>query len=1642
MNGNVFECYEEQSDRRQYAKTLEVLDGYVRKTLKYSEDLAPLFADTMAVPMVDMPDDLDDDAGLTMKMIFAEEVKTYVKRNHTLKSNLATVYAVIWGQCSDDMKAKVKTHDDYKDKTANNDCFWLLKQIKSITLQFDQSRNGFIALLDAQTSFLNCRQLQGQSAEDYVECLRGWAETIEYHGGTVAANYKLVPFQDQDGNGRSTEERKEIARERTLAIALIRSADPTRYGTLITDLSNQYAMGIDQYPTDLLSAQSLLVNYRTPTNTSVRTDTPRSQPTGSPEASAMTFAQRGEIAGNNGVLHDGIVCYNCQSLGHYAGDCPDRQGSTTSGTTLTQYAYMLAQTGDPGIDPKWILLDSQSTISVFKNADMLSNIRRSPYVLRALTNGGYQDSNMVGDFPNLGKVWYNRESIANILSLAEVRKVCRITMDSADEPAMFVHRLDGTVMKFLEHPSGLYVFSCNNDTNDNVTGYTMLSTVAEQKKLFSRREIQSANAARDLYRKIGRPAEAEFQSILRNNLIRNCPVTPDDAKRALIIYGPDIAVIKGKTTRSRAAPRAPTFVAEPIPAPILEHHHNVTLCADFFFVQGLPFFHTISRGIGFRTVDLVPDRTKTTILRKIRSAVRLYHLRGLQVCDVHADSELECVREDLQPIALNIVPADSHVGEVERSIRTIKERLRSCAHGLPFKRLPRVLINHMVIDAVRCLNQFPWANGISDTMSPACIVTGAANPEYNQMRIEFGTYVQVFEDNDPSNTLQARSLGAIALTPTGNAQGDYYFMSLATGNKISRHNWTELPMTDTAIARVEALAAHEGQPPIQARGLVVEWRTDHHIDNDEYDRDYEPAAHQPIDDFNPADFDAIDDHEVADLLHDGPHPTVLDDAPPVEPNPGDPNTIDVDDVALVYDDYIQNEHNNENQGAHLEQGAPMEETATIEEANQEAGSDNDYEVADQGALAGEHGPHNPRQRRVATSEQFKQAIDAPHSNKSYFPPRQLVQRGFRTTMPYADDNTNKRIFGYVMNQMTAKAGIKKHGKAAEAALMREFAQLEELDVYEPVSANSLTREQRTGALRAINLIKEKRDGRLKGRTVADGRPQRSLYDKSQTASPTVSTDALMLSIMIDAHEGRDVATADVAGAYLKADMDDFVVMKFTGESVDILCNMNPEHTNFVSNEKGNKVLYVRLVKAIYGCVKSALLWYDLFHNTLKEMGFVLNPYDSCIANCTINGKQCTIAWYVDDNKISHVDPDVVTSIIEKIEERFDKMTVTRGTEHIFLGMHIHYTGKGTAVITMKEYLKEALSESGMAITREVATPAQKCLFEVDEESPFLSQNEAEIFHSVVAKLLYVSIRARADLLLAVSFLCTRVSKSTKQDQQKLRRVLEYINGSMDVEYTIGADDMGKMRSWVDAAFAVHPDMKSHTGGVMSFGTGGIICKSTKQKLNTKSSTEAEFVGASDYLPNTLWVKMFLEAQGYKIQESFFEQDNESAIKLEKNGRISAGPKSRHINIRYFWIKDRSVDEGITIRHCPTLEMLGDFFTKPLQGNLFRTFRNVLLGAAHVDTLTASSLATAEERVGKIRADCHRTGVKGIVDTREYSTTVKTVQPLPRVTWADVVKGTTQGKAIRGQEKMLKCSVSNKSVSRPLSRNNPVSKVKV
>jgi hypothetical protein len=231
-------------------------------------------------------------------LIWAEEVKEYVKRSRQLRSNLATVYAVAWGQCSKAMKAKLKSLDEHTRRSADNDCAWLLVHIRAVTLQFESGRNSILSLMDARTSFLTCKQVQQQTTEEYLNALRGWAETIESYGGSVGEHHGLVKETDSDGNMRDVAARTAIARDRTLGMALIRGADPQRYGTLIIDLANQHAMGIDRYPQDLTAAYALLVTYKTPTNSRGRRPTANNPTT---REDGIMFAQADAVPGTNGI---------------------------------------------------------------------------------------------------------------------------------------------------------------------------------------------------------------------------------------------------------------------------------------------------------------------------------------------------------------------------------------------------------------------------------------------------------------------------------------------------------------------------------------------------------------------------------------------------------------------------------------------------------------------------------------------------------------------------------------------------------------------------------------------------------------------------------------------------------------------------------------------------------------------------------------------------------------------------------------------------------------------------------------------------------------------------------------------------------------------------------------------------------------------------------------------------------------------------------------------------------------------------------------------------------------------------------------------------------------------------------------------
>ena len=143
-----------------------------------------------------------------------------------------------------------------------------------------------------------------------------------------------------------------------------------------------------------------------------------------------------------------------------------------------------------------------------------------------------------------------------------------------------------------------------------------------------------------------------------------------------------------------------------------------------------------------------------------------------------------------------------------------------------------------------------------------------------------------------------------------------------------------------------------------------------------------------------------------------------------------------------------------------------------------------------------------------------------------------------------------------------------------------------------------------------------------------------------------------------------------------------------------------------------------------------------------------------------------------------------------------------------------------------------------------------------------------------------------------------------EDYRKLIRLMKHLNITKDIPLTLEANNSGCIRWWVDTSFAVRPDMKSHSGAMMSMGQGAAISGSKKQKLNTKISTESELVGVDDYMPMIIWVKYFLESQGYTVSNNLLHQENQSSIKLEQNGKASSGKRTRHIEIRYYFLTDR------------------------------------------------------------------------------------------------------------------------------------------
>ena len=434
--------------------------------------------------------------------------------------------------------------------------------------------------------------------------------------------------------------------------------------------------------------------------------------------------------------------------------------------------------------------------------------------------------------------------------------------------------------------------------------------------------------------------------------------------------------------------------------------------------------------------------------------------------------------------------------------------------------------------------------------------------------------------------------------------------------------------------------------------------------------------------------------------------------------------------------------------------------------------------------------------------------------------------------------------------------------------------------------------------------------------------------------------------------------------------------------VEMLVKIAPKvyEAYVMTDKKGNKQILVECLNALYGTMVASLLYYEKFTKSLKKNGYKVNPYDACVWNKKIGGKQCTICFHVDDCKISHTSKQVVDQTIEWLRRDYEnifedgsgKMKVSRGKVHKYLGMTLDFTTKGQVKISMVDYVKEIVdawdktpqldSDGFTTVISKRGKKGKKCaapddLFKIDEDATKLSTQMSTAFHNIVAKALYMVKRARPDASVSIAFLTTRVRSPDIDDWRKLNHLIDYLRSTIDLPLILGADNSGVLNWYLDASFAVHPNMRGHTGGGLTMGRGFPIVTSTKQKLNTRSSTESELVGVDDMMPSILWTRYFLKAQGYHVSDNIIFQDNKSTMLLERNGKASSSRRTKHINVRYFFITDRIAKGEVRVEWCPTKEMIADFMTKPLQGSVFRNFRDLIMGS--LSTKEAANVVTRD-----------------------------------------------------------------------------------
>ena len=485
------------------------------------------------------------------------------------------------------------------------------------------------------------------------------------------------------------------------------------------------------------------------------------------------------------------------------------------------------------------------------------------------------------------------------------------------------------------------------------------------------------------------------------------------------------------------------------------------------------------------------------------------------------------------------------------------------------------------------------------------------------------------------------------------------------------------------------------------------------------------------------------------------------------------------------------------------------------------------------------------------------------------------------------------------------------------ACKEEMASLRERDVYEIVD-----RPKNCRVVKNRWVFDLKTDGRKKARLVAKGFSQIPDLDYDQIFSPVVRYETVRIMLAVCSLDDWIIEALDVKTAFLYGKLDETIYMEL------------PEGMSLDYGKPGAKVMLLK--RALYGLKQAARQWWLELRRSMKKLGF-----GRCYSDCgmfvlrTKNGKVVIALIYVDDGLFVGNDPEFVKA--KKAE--FMAMWECRdlGACKEFLRMDITRS-KGKITIDQSNYLMKVLKRFEMDSAKPVQTPLPEGYIPLPSTEP-VNKPRQTLFQQIIGSLLYLALGTRPDIAYAVAKMSQMASNPTKDHVDKALRICAYLNGSRDLKITYDGSSRQGLIGFTDADWGgdAGNKHKSQTGFVFTLANGAVFWESRAQKTIAMSSTESEYMAASDCASQAAWAdNLFIEAMLPDQKPIPINCDNEAAIFNAQNPVTNR--KTKHIALQFHRIRDY-IDEGkIHLYHIDGKENPADLLTKSLGPLLFHKFR--------------------------------------------------------------------------------------------------------